>query len=352
MPFPVVANSMSLWGALGLTFAITGLIASAAELIMNRKAKDGRAQFVVFAALMAIGMWAGCVNIGKSADGPDENAPVVRIVQPAGTAAEKATHSREQAIANAERNIQNLLRWALAGPNKADLYVFPETSYPYTIIDGDIPMAGVLGTDIIIGATSYKDGRFYNSMAIANQAGRIEKIYSKSHLVPFGEYRPLGDIIPTPGQLTPGAGPEILRVNAGGRNISFAPAICYEIIFSDSLVPAGTGAAPDAIINITNDTWFGKTPGTHQHLDMVRRYAIESGLPIVRSNYSGISAFINADGSVASYLPIGAAGHLDGQIGPSHVTIYRRIGRDLWMLIILLFSAVCAKSISVFQKKD
>jgi apolipoprotein N-acyltransferase len=352
MPFPMIANSMSLWGALGLTFVITGLVAAAVELIRNRKSKGVRAQFIVFAALMAVGMLAGYRNIKASANAPDNDALVVRIVQPARSAEEKATHSREQAIENAEKNIRNLLRLATENPAKADLYIFPETSYPYTVTGGDMPIAAVLDADVIIGATTYKEGRFYNSMLIANQDGRIEKIYSKSHLVPFGEYRPLGDIIPTPGQLTPGDGPEILRVGASGREINFAPAICYEIIFSDSLIPSGSGAAPRAIVNITNDTWFGKTPGTYQHLGMVRRYAIESGMPIVRSNYSGISAFVNADGTIASFLPIGAAGHLDGQIGTGHVTVYRKIGRDFWMLIILLFSAVCAKSISVFQKKD
>jgi apolipoprotein N-acyltransferase len=85
---------------------------------------------------------------------------------------------------------------------------------------------------------------------------------------------------------------------------------------------------------------------------MVRRYAIESGLPIVRANYSGISAFVGADGTIVSSLPIGAAGSLDGQVNGGHMTAYRMIGRDWWMFIILLFSAACVKSISVFRKKD
>ena len=100
-------------------------------------------------------------------------------------------------------------------------------------------------------------------------------------------------------------------------------------------------AAPDAIINITNDTWFGATPGTYQHLDMVRRYAIESGLPIVRANYSGISAFVAPDGSVSGEIGIGDAGYSDGVVTGAHITPYRAIGRDWWMIIILLFSCIC-----------
>ena len=117
----------------------------------------------------------------------------------------------------------------------------------------------------------------------------------------------------------------------------FAPAICYEIIFSDSLLPYGAGQL-DAIINITNDNWFGKTPGTYQHLDMVRRYAIESGLPIVRANYSGISAFIASDGEIISSLPVGMSGTLDGFVWGAHNTVYRELGLNYWMMIILIVS--------------
>ena len=179
----------------------------------------------------------------------------------------------------------------------------------------------------------------FNSMIVASKTGDIQHVYSKSHLVPFGEYRPFGDLIPTPGQLTPGSGPVVISMDLDGGTFSFAPAICYEIIFSDSLIP--DGALPDVIVNITNDTWFGRTPGTYQHLDMVRRYAIESGLPIVRANYSGISAFVKPDGSILASIPIGQAGIADGTLLGAHMTVYRNIGRDGWMIIVLLFSIVC-----------
>jgi apolipoprotein N-acyltransferase len=346
MPFPALANSMSLWGALGLTFLTVGLTASAAEIMMNRKSRKNYFSFAVFAALAFVGAFFGHENIKASAYGAGGESPLIRIVQPAGSAEEKATHSQRQAVANAERNIQNLIRLAAENPAPADLIIFPETAYPYVVADDDFPLARVLDTPVIAGAMSYDGGKFYNSLLIAEPSGRIGKIYSKSHLVPFGEYRPFGDIIPTPGQLTPGGGAEILTVASGGAPVNFAPAICYEIIFSDSLIPRKTAAAPSMIINITNDTWFGRTPGTHQHLDMVRRYAIESGLPVARANYSGISAFIGASGIVIAQLPIGASGYLDGRLGGAHMTAYRAIGRDLWMLVILLFSAACAWLVS------
>ena len=109
---------------------------------------------------------------------------------------------------------------------------------------------------------------------------------------------------------------------------------------SSPLLETSIHGATDAIINITNDNWFGYTPGTYQHLDMVRRYAIESGLPIVRANYSGISAFVGADGEIISMLPVGATGTLDGFVWGAHETPYRVIGLNGWMIIILIVSIV------------
>lgn len=349
MPFPALANSMALWGALGTTFIIVGLIAIVAELLSNYKNKYCWFTFAIFIVLGIVGGLYGCKNLEKARN-DDYTSQMIRVVQPARSAEQKATHSREEAIKNATENVRFLIDLASAS-GTPELIVFPETSYPFVITDKDnMPIAEALKNNVVIGATSYSDGLLYNSMIVAKPDGDIQKIYSKSHLVPFGEYRPFGDIIPTPGQLSKGAGAEIINVDIHGRNFSFVPAICYEIIFSDSLIPKG--ALPDAIINITNDTWFGNTPGTYQHLDMVRRYAIESGQPIVRANYSGISAFILSDGSILSEIPIGVSGYMDGTVSGAHMTIYRAVGRDAWMIVILLFACICTISLKYLEKRD
>ncbi|MBR3147827.1 MAG: apolipoprotein N-acyltransferase [Alphaproteobacteria bacterium] len=348
MNIPMVANSMSFWGALGLSFVIIGLVASFVELCRSRL-KSNWFVFVMFIVLFICGCFAGyhnmmlSDNIGKS--------PLIRIVQPAQSAVYKVPVSRDEAHNIAKQKIRDLFIWATSDKYEMpDLIVFPETAYPYTVVNNLFPLSRVLNTNVIMGANSYDNGKLYNSMLVADKEGVINHLYSKSHLVPFGEYRPFGDIIPTPGLLTPGNGKELISIDVGTGKFTFAPAICYEIIFSDSLVPSG--ATPDAIINITNDTWFGFTPGVFQHLDMVRRYAIESGLPVVRANYSGISAFIGADGNVISMIPVGETGALDGFVWGAHNTPYRMIGRDMWMVFILMFSIFASISISLFQKKD
>ena len=343
---PMVANSMSFWGALGLTFVIIGLIASFVELCRK---KSNWFVFGLFVGLFMCGCFAGYQNMIVSDN--MNKSPMIRIVQPAQSAVYKVPTSKDEAHNIAKQKIRDLFVWATDDKEEyPDLIVFPETAYPYTVVDNMFPLSRILNTNVIMGANSYKDGNVFNSMVVADKTGVVKNLYSKSHLVPFGEYRPFGDIIPTPGLLTPGQGKELITINTNKGDFTFAPAICYEIIFSDSLVPRG--ANPDAIINITNDTWFGLTPGVYQHLDMVRRYAIESGLPIIRSNYSGISAFIGADGNVISMMPVGETGSLDGFVWGAHNTPYRIIGRDLWMAFILMFSIFVSISISLFQKKD
>jgi len=349
---PMVINSMSLWGALGLSFIIIGLIASFVEMVRNKNNKSCLFVFVMYSILFMVGCFYGYHNMKQSVM-PDnlDNVPLIRIVQPAESAVYKMPKSRQEAQDIAEQKVKDLITWAKSDNNEIpDIIVYPETAYPYIVVDTKFPLARILNTNVIMGTNSFNSGNMYNSMVLADKNGVVTHLYSKSHLVPFGEYRPLGDIIPTPGLLTPGNGKETISIKTIKGDFIVVPAICYEIIFTDSLVPQGTN--PDAIINITNDTWFGLTPGVYQHLDMVRRYAIESGLPVIRANYSGISAFVAPDGNVESELPVGQNGNLDGFVWGAHNTLYRMIGRDLWMLIILVFSTIVSMSISVFQKKD
>ena len=349
MNMPMVINSISLWGAIGLSFVIIGLIASFIELCRNKK--SSWFVFVMFVILFLVGCAWGYHNMNLSDKENIDDYPIIRIVQPAKSAVYKMPTSKQEAHDIANQKIRDLFVWATKDDEiMPDIIVFPETAYPYTIVDNSFPLSHVLNTNVIMGVNYYNNGKFYNSMVFADKTGKIKHLYSKSHLVPFGEYRPFGDIIPTPGQLSSGNGAEVFSIMTDHGNFIVSPAICYEIIFSDSLVPYGTN--PNAVVNITNDTWFGNTPGVYQHLDMVRRYAIESGLPIIRANYSGISAFVTSDGNVESFLPIGQNGSLDGFVWGAHKTPYRIIGHNLWMMFILMFSIIVSISISVFQKKD
>jgi len=90
------------------------------------------------------------------------------------------------------------------------------------------------------------------------------------------------------------------------------PLICYEVAFSDAIVP--TGERPGWIVNLTNDGWFGNSTGPYQHLQMARLRAIEEGLPIVRSANTGISGVIDPVGREVGHLALGQEAVLDSAL--------------------------------------
>ena len=111
-----------------------------------------------------------------------------------------------------------------------------------------------------------------------------------------------------------------------------AATICYEAIFPGAILPPdpaeGAPVVPGLILNLTNDAWFGDTPGPRQHLAQVRLRAVEEGLPLVRDANTGISAVIDAHGRITASLPLGVEGVLDADL-PARLpgrTLYARLG--------------------------
>src|SRR5262249_51375707 len=120
---------------------------------------------------------------------------------------------------------------------------------------------------------------------------------------------------------------------------SFAPLICYEIIFPGAAVPPGP--RPGWLLNVTNDTWFGDTPGPYQHFLQSRVRPVEEGLPLVRPANSGISAIVDAYGRVVGELGLGVTGIVDGNLpSPLALTPYGQFGDWIASVLVVMTAGV------------
>ena len=208
--------------------------------------------------------------------------------------------------------------------------IWPESAFPFFLTREAEALAQIAkllpdGTVLITGAVRAPETvpteavkRAYNSIYVLDHDASILSIYDKVHLVPFGEYLPFQDFLERLGftQLVRVSGGFIpgdrRRTITAPRAPSFLPLVCYEVVFPGQAVPRGE--RPGWLLNLTNDGWFGRSPGPYQHLQQARVRAIEEGLPLVRAANTGISAVVDPVGRVVSSLPLGTEGVLDASL--------------------------------------
>ena len=222
---------------------------------------------------------------------------------------------------------------------RPDLIIWPETALPFLLEqrpDAFSEIQAVLqeGQILLTGGVRVEgDGdqsRFYNSVIGISAEGEIVAAADKVHLVPFGEYLPLGSWLERLGLQTItkaaggfSAGSERRSLELGGKFPSLLPLICYEAIFSNEVI-ASLGDA-DVLLNITNDAWYGNSPGPYQHFRQAQLRAVETGRPLIRSANNGLSGFVDPYGRIAGGLALNAIGVSDHVMGADRVeTMFSR----------------------------
>ncbi|WP_197722853.1 apolipoprotein N-acyltransferase [Sulfurivermis fontis] len=199
------------------------------------------------------------------------------------------------------------------------------------------------GTDIVVGVpVKRRDAPgYYTSLMVL---GAQEAAYHKHHLVPFGEFVPLEGLLrglisffdlPMSGFSSGPAAQPPLPV-AGQRA---AMSICYEDAFGEELLhnfPAAT-----LLINGSNNAWYGDSLAPHQHLEIARMRAVESGRPLVRATTTGISALVDHRGRLLAIAPQFVEYVLRGSVQPMQgMTPYARWGNWPVLLLLLLLAGV------------
>ncbi|HYN84303.1 MAG TPA: apolipoprotein N-acyltransferase [Pyrinomonadaceae bacterium] len=140
----------------------------------------------------------------------------------------------------------------------------------------------------------------YNSAVMVDADGRLVGRYDKIRLLPFGEYVPLPRWLPLTwllggivGDFTPGAEYPLMPLGEARAGVF----ICFESAFP-SIARHFARDGADALVNISNDGYLGKTPVIRQHLGNVVFRAVETGRPVLRVTNTGISAFVTPRGEV------------------------------------------------------
>jgi apolipoprotein N-acyltransferase len=191
----------------------------------------------------------------------------------------------------------------------SDLIVWPETAVPAfkhrveTALQPFYLQLRESGAELITGIFVYDFERelYYNSLYKLGS----EEVYSKQHLVPFGEYMPFRGLLEFMNRfvhipmsdIAPAVNVGLMPVAGHTAGLSICYETAYPSIFRRQLPQA------EFFVNASNDAWFGDSLAPHQHLEMARMRALEAGRYLLRATNNGISAIIDPNGTVVQRSP-------------------------------------------------
>ena len=218
----------------------------------------------------------------------------------------------------------------------ADLIIIPETAFPWP--QNNLP-AGLINylqnfsnassSNLLLGLVGEvvtAKGLQYTNRATGLSPNTPPYQYDKSHLVPFGEFIPLGfqwfvQAFNVPMSDFAGGSLKQAPFNIMRKDqpaIHAAITICYEDVFGSELASRvhNSQVPVNLLINMTNLAWFGQSQAPMQQLRLSQMRSIETGLPALRATNTGITAVLGADGKILAALPQFTQASLSAQVQP------------------------------------
>jgi apolipoprotein N-acyltransferase len=203
----------------------------------------------------------------------------------------------------------------------AQLIVLPETALPVLLeqlapsyLDALKQQAAQQQGDLLVGVVESKQDQYFNSAISLGTSP--QQSYSKSHLVPFGEFIPLKSLLgwiyrdwlhmPL-SDLSRGTSKQPLQI--AGQKVGVN--ICYEDVFGEEIAQQLPQA--ELLVNISNDAWYGQSFAADQHMQFSQVRAIETGRMVLRSTNTGATAIIDKNGQVLQHAPHDEAVILSGE---------------------------------------
>lgn len=240
-----------------------------------------------------------------------------------------------------------------------DCIIFPESSFPVYFDEGksdDNDFVKLLENELVDsfltmvlgGFYSYrldgKDTLFFNAAFMIDSAKEIQ-LYHKSKLVvgvekmPFEKYFSfLKNWNLDFGGYTTSLGIDSVRkvFTSADKSLRIAPVICYESVYGQFVTRFVKNGA-NFITVITNDAWWGDTPGYKQHLMHSKLRAIETRRAVIRSANTGVSCFINKKGEIISEIAPWKEETLTGKVvANNQFTFYTKNGDYIGVIAVLI----------------
>ena len=264
---------------------------------------------------------------------------------------------RQKHIESAESAIVNIKRQRANVEGQKTIVIFPES--PMNFMYGRdeefqefikaFTVKNNVGVLFNSAESNRKGDQFYNSAVMVNEEGRKIFQYDKIHLLPFGEYLPLSELV---GQIIP----PMVGNYAFGENYELVPLgdakagvmICFESHFPD-LSNKFVRNGADALVEMTNDGYLGNTPILRQHLANAVFRAVETNRPVLRVTNVGITARISERGEITDAANVYTEATRVWTVGKSdgRETVYVKFGDWFaWLCVIIS----CGLIIVIFKR--
>ena len=313
---PWLTQIVDVTGMAGLTVwigLVNGAVYETVVARYGRKAVPWRRLGAV--AVVTVGVLVyGAVQTARW-DAKTRQAETVKVamVQANLGARDKAAH-RDEFI----RRHHVMTRAVLDAHPDIDFVVWPESSYNRWI-SRDAPrlparVFGDLGVPLIFGGLTLEGKRreerkIYNSFILTSSTGQVLQVFDKVVLLAFGERLPLSETFPQIRRwkvfrrtsfFTPGTSFENFSVPLRDRPAArLMPMVCYEDIIPRFVRKMWrTAGPPDALVNGTNDSWYGDSHEPLIHLVLASFRSIETRRALIRSTNTGMSAFVDPVGRI------------------------------------------------------
>ncbi|OIO05743.1 MAG: apolipoprotein N-acyltransferase [Desulfovibrionaceae bacterium CG1_02_65_16] len=325
--WPITVQAVAYVGAYGLSGLLVAVLAG---LVLCGR---GKSSLIVSGLALAVILGIGWQRMSTYAE--TTPAHTVAVVQ--GNIDQSVKWEPQYQLATVQKYLR--LSRQVADAASPELIIWPETSMPFYFQDAGPLRTPVLDfvregdAALVLGSPAYQRTDGPRSFILFNRAFLLDKHnpaplwYDKEHLVPFGEYMPLADILPLQklvsgvGDFVPGQNERALK----NGNLSLGVLVCYEAIFA-GLAQDRVSQGANLLVNISNDAWFGDTSAPHQHLQLAALRAIEQGRYLVRSTNTGISAFIDPLGRITVAGPQFTELAVAGVVHPhAEFTVFHRI---------------------------